>query len=226
MLLLDEAFSALDRNLREEMQLELSLLLRRLGVTAILVTHDQREAFALADRIAVMETGRIAQIGRPQEVYQKPQSSHVLRFLGTTNALRAALMRMRPACTSGSPTAFPSALPQRPVCPDSGPATVYLRAEDVTLMERPTAVHAEQPATVTLATFLGAQERIVVTLGGQQIVVERPAHDGAAQRPLVPGQAVFLAVRPGEVPHHRRGLSTGCARAPTRRGCGCSPRAP
>ena len=198
MLLLDEAFSALDRNLREEMQLELSLLLRRLGVTAILVTHDQREAFALADRIAVMETGRIAQIGRPQEVYQKPQSSHVLRFLGTTNALRAALMRdatgvhVRIADSVSFRTAAASGLS------GSGPAMVYLRAEDVTLTERPTAVHAEQPAIVTLATFLGAQERIVVTLGGQQIVVERPAHDGAAQRPLVPGQAVFLEFDPAK----------------------------
>ncbi|MGD5450929.1 ATP-binding cassette domain-containing protein, partial [Xanthomonas citri pv. citri] len=63
MLLLDEAFSALDRNLREEMQVELSLLLRRLGVSTILVTHDQREAFSLADRIAIMEAGRIGQIG-------------------------------------------------------------------------------------------------------------------------------------------------------------------
>jgi ABC-type Fe3+/spermidine/putrescine transport system ATPase subunit len=196
MLLLDEAFSALDRNLREEMQLELSLLLRRLGVTAILVTHDQREAFALADRIAVMETGHIAQIGRPQEVYQKPQSSHVLRFLGTTNALHGALQRD----ATGSQVRIASGVSFRPAAAtalsESGPATIYLRAEDVTLMERPTAVHAEQPATVMLATFLGAQERIVVTLGGQQIVVERPAQDGAAQRPLVPGQTVFLAFDP------------------------------
>ena len=65
-------------------------------------------------------------------------------------------------------------------------------------MERPTAVHAEQPATVTLATFLGAQERIVVFLGGQQIVVERPAHEGAAQSPLGPGQAVFLEFDPAK----------------------------
>jgi ABC-type Fe3+/spermidine/putrescine transport system ATPase subunit len=196
MLLLDEAFSALDRNLREEMQLELSLLLRRLGVTAILVTHDQREAFALADRIAVMETGRIAQTGKPQEVYQKPRSSHVLRFLGTTNALHAALVRdangvrIRVADSVSFATSVASGLP------DSGPATVYLRAEDVTLVEQPTAVHTRQPATVALATFLGAQERIVVTLGGQQIVVERPVQDGAAQRPLVPGQAVFLEFDP------------------------------
>lgn len=80
MLLLDEAFSALDRNLREDMQLELSLLLRRLKVTTVLVTHDQREAFALADRIAIMERGRIAQIGTPEDVYRKPGSSSVLRF--------------------------------------------------------------------------------------------------------------------------------------------------
>src|SRR5260370_467399 len=93
MLLLDEAFSALDRNLREDMQLELSLLLRRLMVTTVLVTHDQREAFALADRIAIMERGRIAQIGTPEDVYRKPGSSSVLRFLGTTNRFTANSIR-------------------------------------------------------------------------------------------------------------------------------------
>jgi ABC-type sulfate/molybdate transport systems ATPase subunit len=92
-LLLDESFSALDRNLREEMQLELSLLLRQLSVTTILVTHDQREAFALGDRIAVMNAGRIEQAGSPEDVYLRPSTRFVAEFLGAVNWIDGAGVR-------------------------------------------------------------------------------------------------------------------------------------
>lgn len=192
-LLLDEAFSALDRNLREEMQLELSLLLHRLGVSTILVTHDQREAFALADRIAVMDGGRIAQVGSPREIYEQPSNSHVLRFLGSTNSLHAVLARDADGLRAsvGGLVEF--------ACPAisakglrEGVATVYIRAEDLNLSSQPTSVHRSQPARVTLATFLGAYERFVVALGDQQVVIERPAQSGAGKPPFVLGQSVFL----------------------------------
>ena len=83
MLLLDEALSALDKNLREQMQVELSILLRQLGITTIIVTHDQREAFTIADRIAVMSDGEILQIGPPEAIYSDPKSSFVLEFVGS-----------------------------------------------------------------------------------------------------------------------------------------------
>ncbi|MEJ0070682.1 MAG: ABC transporter ATP-binding protein [Pseudomonadota bacterium] len=194
MLLLDEAFSALDRNLREEMQLELSLLLRRLTVTTVVVTHDQREAFALADRIAVMEAGRIVQIGVPEDVYRRPSSSHVLRFLGTTNVLGATVAYD----AAGSCVALAPGLAFRPAELDlpGGAVTVHLRAEDVMLSARPTPIHATAPAVVTLCTFLGAQERVVVEAGDHQIVIDRPAQIGADRMPLAPGQHVFLDFDP------------------------------
>jgi ABC-type Fe3+/spermidine/putrescine transport system ATPase subunit len=86
-LLLDEPLSALDKNLREEMQVELRLLQQRVGITTVFVTHDQEEAMTLSDRIAVMQAGRIRQLGAPAEVYRRPTSGFVATFLGTTNML-------------------------------------------------------------------------------------------------------------------------------------------
>jgi putative spermidine/putrescine transport system ATP-binding protein len=86
-LLLDEPLSNLDAKLREEMQIELRTILRTLGTTTILVTHDQAEAMALSDRISVMNAGRIEQIGTPSEVYERPATPFVAGFLGKTNVI-------------------------------------------------------------------------------------------------------------------------------------------
>jgi ABC-type Fe3+/spermidine/putrescine transport system ATPase subunit len=87
LLLLDEPLSALDKNLREEMQVELRLLQQRIGITTVFVTHDQEEAMTLSDRIAVMRAGRIQQVGTPRDVYDRPDNMFVATFLGTTNLL-------------------------------------------------------------------------------------------------------------------------------------------
>ncbi|WP_210407690.1 ABC transporter ATP-binding protein, partial [Hydrocoleum sp. CS-953] len=84
-LLLDEPLGALDLKLRKQMQMELSNLHRDLGVTFVMVTHDQEEAMSMSDRIAVMHEGRIEQIGSPQEIYERPESPFVADFIGDTN---------------------------------------------------------------------------------------------------------------------------------------------
>ncbi|MCC7263446.1 MAG: ABC transporter ATP-binding protein [Candidatus Latescibacteria bacterium] len=89
LLLLDEPLSALDARLRAEMQLELRQLQQRLGTTFVLVTHDQAEAMSVADRIFVMEEGRIAQSGTPAEVYEQPRTRFVAQFLGSANLIEA-----------------------------------------------------------------------------------------------------------------------------------------
>src|SRR5262249_7612125 len=89
LLLPDEPFGALDRKLREQMQLEVRRLQRRLGLTALFVTHDQEEALILSDRIAVMEQGRIVQLGTPQEIYRRPATRFVAGFIGESNLFRA-----------------------------------------------------------------------------------------------------------------------------------------
>jgi putrescine transport system ATP-binding protein len=87
LLLLDEPLSALDRQLREHMQLELCRIQKAVGITFIIVTHDQEEALALSSRLVVMEGGRIAQVGTPREVYSRPASRYVADFVGRTNLL-------------------------------------------------------------------------------------------------------------------------------------------
>ncbi|KAA0970764.1 ABC transporter ATP-binding protein [Aureimonas fodinaquatilis] len=91
-LLLDEPLSALDKHLREDMQVELRLLQQRIGVTTIFVTHDQEEAMTLSNRVAVMQGGRVQQIGTPNEVYLQPSNKFVATFLGTTNLMQSKVL--------------------------------------------------------------------------------------------------------------------------------------
>jgi len=85
--LMDEPFSALDAGLREHLQLEIKKLQQQLGVTTIFVTHDQREAMALADRIVILNEGRVEQVGTPAQIYQQPSTRFVSEFIGTNNLL-------------------------------------------------------------------------------------------------------------------------------------------
>ena len=87
MLLLDEPLSALDANLRRQMQIELKSLQREVGITFLFVTHDQDEAMALSDRIALLRAGELEQLATPREIYQRPASAYVARFIGQTNLL-------------------------------------------------------------------------------------------------------------------------------------------
>jgi len=91
-LLLDEPFSALDKNLRASMQIELREIQRKLGLTTIFVTHDQSEALSLSDRVAVMAQGKVRQLGTPLEIYRRPGDRFVASFVGDTNCLRAELV--------------------------------------------------------------------------------------------------------------------------------------
>ena len=94
-LLFDEPLSNLDAHLREEMRFEIKEIHRRIGITAIYVTHDQAEAMALSDRIVVMEAGWVRQIGSPRELYEQPEGMFVASFIGRTNLLPAELMERR-----------------------------------------------------------------------------------------------------------------------------------
>ncbi|MEQ8968302.1 MAG: ABC transporter ATP-binding protein [Azospirillaceae bacterium] len=197
-LLLDEALSALDKTLREAMQVELSLLVRRLGVTTIMVTHDQREAFAMADRIAIMHGGRILQVGRPDEIYGRPKTAFVVEFLGSVNRLPGTVTPrpgggVRLAGAAGLDVALPAPATDTGGTPtDPSGLAVYLRASDVDLASAPTDQHSAAPATVTLVSLLGATRRIVASLGDHQVISERPDTGSSP----APGDAVYLAFDP------------------------------
>lgn len=132
-LLLDEPLSALDLKLRKQMQLELKALQRKVGITFVYVTHDQGEALALSDRIAVMNEGKILQVGMPSEIYDSPQSRFVADFIGTSNFLEGILISENEIVLTTEP-------PSKIVCkPISGislntPVTVSIRPERIDLL--------------------------------------------------------------------------------------------
>ncbi|MCX4577810.1 ABC transporter ATP-binding protein [Streptomyces sp. NBC_01571] len=143
LLMLDEPLGQLDRSLRERLVVELRELFGRLGTTVLAVTHDQGEAFALADRVVVMRDGRIAQSGTPLEVWQHPADEFVARFLGFDNVVDATVTG-RVADTPWGKLPVPDGAPQ-------GPGTLLVRPAGVRL------VGAEDglPCTVTARTFRG-----------------------------------------------------------------------
>ena len=93
-LLLDEPLGALDLKLRKQMQMELKALQKRLGITFIYVTHDQEEALTMSDRIAVMSSGKVEQLGTPSQIYEEPKSEFVANFIGTSNLFSGELKRI------------------------------------------------------------------------------------------------------------------------------------
>ena len=110
LLLLDEPFSNLDAKLREQMRVEVKLLQRRLGITVLFVTHDQIEALSLSDRIAVMQRGRVEQVGPPRALYERPASAFVRDFVGQTVILRGRVSSLEPGPADGRPATVHVAL--------------------------------------------------------------------------------------------------------------------
>ncbi len=126
-LLLDEPLSALDKKLREEMQLELKRLQSEVGITFLVVTHDQEEALVMADRIAVLRDGRLAQVGPPQALYEHPATHFVASFIGVMNFLEGT------AVPGG--VEVPGAGLLHGACDFTGPASMAVRPERVSLAE-------------------------------------------------------------------------------------------
>ncbi len=136
-LLLDEPLSALDLKLRKQMQLELKALQRKVGITFVYVTHDQGEALALSDRIAVMNDGKILQVGTPSEIYDSPQNRFVADFIGTSNFLEGTLVSENEiALTTEPPLKIISALNSE--MPLNTPVTIAIRPERFDLRTAPT----------------------------------------------------------------------------------------
>ncbi|WP_240046739.1 ABC transporter ATP-binding protein [Paracraurococcus ruber] len=196
-LLLDEPFAALDRSLRLDMQIEIKRLQRQLGLTAILVTHDQDEAMSVADRIAVMRGGRIEQLGTPVEVYDRPASLFVAGFIGTTNSLPCTVggwlddsVRLR--LEDGTDLAIPAEVAPPPA---NTPAVLTLRPEQLVLHEDPG--EGRFPVELGLAVPLGGQTiREARTPGGTTIRLTEPRR-GAIR---VLGDRAWCSLAPGARP--------------------------
>ena len=178
-LLLDEPLSNLDAKLREEMQLELRQIQQNVGITAILVTHDQTEAMALSDRIVVMNKGKAEQIATPDEAYERPASAFVASFLGKTNLLPAELA---PGEIRVGGVAW-----RAHTEPPCGPARVAIRPERIGL-----AADGGLAGVVRRASFHGAQWLLLVETAAGLVTVVRQNDGGPAPRE---GEQVALTWR-------------------------------
>jgi ABC-type Fe3+/spermidine/putrescine transport system ATPase subunit len=192
--MLDEPLGSLDRSRREELMVELRAILKRVGLTALYVTHDQEEAFAISDRVMIMRAGRIVQRGTPQDVYRQPASAWVARFLGLSNLVPARLLSRR-ALEVDTPLGRVALGDGEPLPPAGEKATLLIRPEAA----QPVG-DGETPAGITVqgrvlrCSFRGSHYLLEIEHeSGQRLSFELLF--GAGRLPRL-GEDVFLALRP------------------------------
>jgi putative spermidine/putrescine transport system ATP-binding protein/spermidine/putrescine transport system ATP-binding protein len=194
-LLLDEPFSALDRNLRASMQVELKEIQRKLGVTAIFVTHDQSEALSLSDRIAVIADGRIRQLDIPDEIYRHPLDRFVASFIGDANVLRARLERIDGAVATVVLGAARVAVPARTLQGGAvgDPVDLFVRPEGLCVAENEAAaaVHGLVGAQIYQGGHIDLYVEVPQAVSGR-VLLRVPSHEGASLRP--PGTRIAIAL--------------------------------
>ncbi|MDZ4395162.1 ABC transporter ATP-binding protein [Cypionkella sp.] len=168
--LMDEPLSALDRRLRESIQIEIRDLHQTIGSTILFVTHDQSEALTMSDRIAVMDAGKIIQIARPAEIYRHPKTQFVASFVGESNLIDAEILqRSGNTVTLKNRAGYVFQAESRDAA-SAGRVTVLVRPERITFSNDPMA--NAMPATVTSALFLGETLRIEVQVdGGDRLLI-------------------------------------------------------
>ena len=198
LLLLDEPLGALDLKLRKELQLELRRIQERVGITFIYVTHDQEEALTLSDRIAVMNKGRVLQVGSPAEIYEHPTSRFVAEFIGESNLIPGEVVEMRDgmAMVRVSEGVLVSGRAAQPLTTGDR-VTVAIRPEKARLhCHRPDAPHVFA-VVVDRVVYVGPDTRIFATLDGQHTFVTREQNgspsDGATHR-YSPGDTAYVTV--------------------------------
>ena len=183
-LLLDEPLSNLDAKLRQEVRVEIRELQRKLGLTTVMVTHDQEEALTMADRLVVMNEGQVCQVGSQRDLYERPADRFVAGFVGRTSFLEGAIeapgrFRTRGglaiACTGGTP----------------GPAALSLRPERIAIAAQPAGLDNSLPGTVEFVSYLGASIDIHVRLSPSDRLVAQIANRDDGFSPEV-GQPVHV----------------------------------
>ncbi len=194
LLLLDEPLSALDANLRRQMQVELKSLQREVGIAFVFVTHDQEEAMVMSDRIALLRSGELEQVATPREIYSRPATAYVAQFIGHTNLLRGDVRAGRVRC--GTLT-WNASLPD-------GSVLFSLRPEHIRLSSgasAPTAVRVR--ARVLQQAFHGATELIRVECADGLVLTLRTSSGSAPQQEVElefsPQDAVVVRESPERV---------------------------
>ncbi|MCZ3388965.1 MAG: ABC transporter ATP-binding protein [Actinomycetia bacterium] len=209
-LLLDEPLGALDAKLRRQLQVELKQLQEQVGITFLYVTHDQEEALTMSDRIAVMNSGRVEQAGRPRDMYEEPETAYVADFLGVSNLMQAKITE---APGSGAAVHLGDDFTLTAGAGDltlRGEATVTIRPERVVLERAGTTGPNRVPGMVMRTVYLGASQQVHVQMASDQTLTALASHQGDEPvGELPPGTAVTCylpasavrVLRPSVVPH-------------------------
>jgi iron(III) transport system ATP-binding protein len=187
LLLFDEPLSNLDAGLRERMRFELVALQRKLGRTSIYVTHDQAEAMVMSDRIILMNQGRIVQQGRPQDLYERPESRFAAEFIGNANLLEGTIIADHPngyhtiRLAEGLQLCGKPAWPNRPTAPD-GRILLCIRSESLQLAAQDAAGDNVFPVRVARVSYLGAALNCELVCGTIRLRADMPGrsalHEG------------------------------------------------
>jgi len=193
LLLLDEPLSNLDAKLREKMRFELKRLQQEIGITFVYVTHDQSEALGLSHKIAVMNGGRIVQIGSPRDIYDRPSDNFVAEFVGSTNFITGPV-----AAVATSPTGYTLQTAQGPLAiattaslRPGETATISVRPEHIRVsLERPSGPNV-WPVTVEGQVFLGFCQDLELRCGGLRLEARAPV-----SLELGPGQSAYVSIDP------------------------------
>lgn len=192
LLMLDEPLGALDRALRERLMLDLRAILKRVGMTAVYVTHDQTEAFAVADRLAVMNAGRIEQVGPPQDVHEQPATPFVAQFLGFQN-----LVRGRVGSSGTIETGIGRFRADVPLPAPGSDIILLIKPAMASYQAGPVSSPTESNAitgVVDAVTFRGRFSQIWVTSSGQRLLFEE-----AGDPPLTAGDRVTILISPDQL---------------------------
>ncbi len=181
-LLLDEPLSALDARVRTQLRAEIRSLQQRLGITTLFVTHDQAEALSIADRVGVMQAGRLEQLDTPENVYRRPATAFAAEFVGAMNRLPGRLGDNGDVQVLGHRLAVTNVEGRKP----GAAVEAMLRPEALAI-----APDAAGAGEVTARSFLGSSVRVEVTLdGGQKVLVESSSQDA----PVAVGDRVGLRI--------------------------------
>jgi putative spermidine/putrescine transport system ATP-binding protein len=188
-LLLDEPLSALDAKVRARLRDEIRRVQLEVGTTTLFVTHDQEEALAIADRVGVMNKGRLEQLGPPTTIYSRPATPFVAEFVGLTNRLPGVVR-------NGEVEVRGARLPLVRPDTDDGPAVALIRPEAVSVSSDGDGGGGPLSGTVLSVSFLGATSRVTVDLGDQTVLAQMPTADASSH---AAGSRVRLTLRPDPV---------------------------
>ncbi|MED2974189.1 ABC transporter ATP-binding protein [Fictibacillus sp. B-59209] len=194
LLLLDESLSALDKNLRTEMQVELRMIQKEIGITTIFVTHDQEEAMTLSDRIAVMRGGKIVQMDSPHFIYEHPANTFVAGFIGESNFFRGRIAEQLAdkavfQLDNGERFVFP-VQPSSPSVKTDKPSILTIRPERICLTKEESS-SMNIKGTIKFITYVGSMSTYLIEAQGQEIKVQQ--QNDAGNNSFANGDEVYLS---------------------------------